>query len=124
MPNLDVSFEDELKYAKEFYKSACEGLKESEFPPEPDDFLDDYEEYRSSWEFLKVQMLMEEDEEKVKVTKAFLGCTLCVYMDFMTSLSYIMERKLDEQDAAEGKIESYDFPQEVSTNESKSETKN
>lgn len=124
---MEIDFFKELKFAETFYEEAIKGLEESEYPPKPLVWLANAGDYVNAWEFLKLELSMEEDPEKKEQIQQFLNCTIAVYTNFMCSLSrmYVnnMAKKDEEEADEKGKGEIADmeylqFPIEQNLNES------
>lgn len=106
---LTIDFDQEMAFAKEFYNKAIEGLEPEELPPKPKYWLKYSDHLVKGWEDVKVQIIAEienpcegftkeeldEHEKKIVEYKAFLGCTLCVYMDLMCSICLTFPEQLE-----------------------------
>lgn len=101
MTSVKINFENEMKFAEEFYSQAIVGLSEAEYPPRPQEWIENYKDLREGWEFLKIGLLTEEDEERKASIKAFLECTLSVYVEFMCKLSYNYEEEQAKANSSE-----------------------
>lgn len=92
---MELNFDQEMDFAREFYNKAIEGLDDwEEKPPFPDDWVekDTDKILTDGWTETKVELigLIEHEgtpEEQKKVLKEFLKCSLSVYMDLMCSIS-------------------------------------
>lgn len=87
----EISYEQEMAFAREFYSKAIEGLEPHECPPNPDEWIVNGEILTKEWEFTKAELIgMAEaettTEEQKEDIKAFLKCTLSVYIDLMCSI--------------------------------------
>jgi len=113
--HLKITFEGELAFAREFWNQAIIGLPEEEYPPKPDDWLENAEYLRNSWDMIKMEILTDPDPENVKAAKAFLACTYGVYIDLMCSISRLRDKQEDSESRANKSpdmetIESFQFP--------------
>lgn len=93
---VDINFEQEMSFAREFYSKAIEGLDEEGIPepPRPDEWLihDADKKLSNNWEQTKAKLIgriEHEDtpEEQKLFLKDFLRCSLSVYLDLMCSIS-------------------------------------
>lgn len=87
----EITYEQEMAFAREFYTKAVEGLEPHEYPPTPDEWVENGEILTKEWEFAKAELIgMAEaettTEEQKEDIEAFLKCTLSVYVDLMSSI--------------------------------------
>jgi hypothetical protein len=114
---MKVEFQNEMDFAREFWSQAIIGLDDpSEYPPKPDEWLKDGPRYTANWERTKVEMIKAletlTDEDEKKQLKAFLSCTLCLYVDLMCALS-----KMKESEDNHESIDSFIFKLDESSDE-------
>jgi hypothetical protein len=126
---MDIIFKNELEFAREFWSQAIIGLEEAEYPPKPDEWLENGKQLTKNWECTKFDMIKTintlTDETEKKQLQSFMSCTLCLYIDLMCALSKMKEQDIEKIEKNDKEsIESFIFKLDESEEEELTDSSN